>query len=108
MIQIQSETDLLLIWRNYTVVVVVFTAKWCPTCEKIQNVLQRVDLDEQVILVNVDIDNPSVSFLTQKIAAIPALYYYKNGSLYFKEQGLKTKEHICKNIISLKNLNQVY
>ena len=106
MIEIQNDSDIVRLITAIEIVVIAYTAKWCAYCDKIKEILECIQLkSDKFIIVNADIDYQKELILTQNIYSVPILYYYKSGNVYLKESGLKSQEHIEKNICSLMNLD---
>ena len=106
MIDIQNDDELQDILKNNRLVIVFFYAKWCSPCKKMHEALSEV-LSFFIIpfkIVKIDIDRNSDFVLKKNIYVIPKLYYYKEGNVFLRESGLKTIDHIKKNIETLDNL----
>lgn len=92
---------------NNNALVILYYAKWCMPCKSISQTL--LDLKNsfretiQIIAINVD-EFPTVA-LEQNVRAVPTLQYYKNGSLYLKESGFRTKDQLNRNLEALLNVN---
>lgn len=91
------------------VLIVNYFATWCVTCKKIIDNLMEIEIEFQnrIKILNIDVDKDSILALQRNVRVIPCILYFKNGKLYNKETGFKTKEHLEKNINTLCNLDAI-
>lgn len=109
MIEIKDEQELQVILNNNKLVIVFFYAKWCSPCKKMNVALSEI-LSSFIIpfkIVKIDIDKKIDAVLNENIYVIPKLHYYKEGSIFLRESGLKSVTYIKKNIETLNNLPEV-
>jgi thioredoxin 1 len=84
-------------------VVILYYAKWCMPCKSISQSLDEIKINYkdsiQIIAVNVD-EFPLIA-LEQNVRAVPTLQYYKNGFIYLKESGFRTRDQLIRNLDAL-------
>jgi len=69
------------------VVLVDFTAKWCPPCQQLGPVLEKLCKQEEITLAKYDIDESSSVSDSLRIASIPAVFAYSHGKAISKFAG---------------------
>lgn len=96
----QLETELA---GNAGLVLVDFWAPWCGPCRRLGPILEQLSNAYQgklkVIKINVDRHQAFASAL--KVAGIPALFFFKNGRVVQRVDGLPSPQHLVKQIESL-------
>jgi thioredoxin 1 len=89
--------------------VIIYHAKWCMPCKSILQSMTDLHVhlgnDVQIITVNVD-EFPIVS-LEQTVRAVPTVQYYKEGALYLKESGFRTKDQLKRNMEALLTIKSI-
>lgn len=94
--------------------IVVITSKWCNSCKELTLILQKFRDEGLINFFKINIDeNPSISQILD-IRTIPALFFFKDGSLLNKDieiyefpfikKGIMvgiTSEDVLKEIINL-------
>ncbi len=109
MIEYNNQETINTIITNNEALLILYYAKWCMPCKSISQTL--IDLKDiykdsiAIIAVNVD-DYPTIS-LEQNVRAVPTLQYYKNGALYLKQSGFRTKDQLKKNIEALLSVEAI-
>jgi len=68
-------------------VLVDYWAPWCGPCRQQLQILEGITDKIEVIKINVD-ENKDLA-IEMGVRGIPALHYYKNGSLINKTTGVK-------------------
>ncbi len=106
MVEFNNELTINEIVNNNDAVVLIYYAKWCMPCKSISQTLSDLEIvfgnSISIIAVNVD-DFPLVA-LENNVRAVPTLQYYKNGSLYLKESGFRTRDQLTRNMNALLTL----
>jgi thioredoxin 1 len=77
--------------------VIIYHAKWCMPCKSI---LQTMT-DLQVHLGN------EVEIITINVDEVPTVQYYKDGALYLKESGFRTKDQLKRNMEALLTIKSI-
>ena len=102
--KIQNQTITLKKYNNLIEkgnVLVVFSAKWCPPCQKLVpeiNVLENQNKEINILRFDVDVEKELCKFL--KIDQFPTLINYKNGKEKWKKNRYCTKSEILAEINS--------
>lgn len=97
-----------LIKKNKTLILNYY-AKWCGPCKSIFGHLTEIkdNFGSAIQIININVDNLSNIALEQNVRAIPTLQYYKDGELYLKESGFRTRDHLNKNVEALLNITSI-
>jgi thioredoxin 1 len=85
------------------VVLVDFYADWCGPCQALHPTLEVLDkeFEGKAIITKINVDkNPELSQQFD-VRSIPALFYFKNGEIVGKQNGLQPKNVISENIHKL-------
>ena len=77
-------------------VLVDFSAEWCPPCNMLKPVLDKlsVDFKDKVSFVKVDVEENRNLSSKYNIVSIPAIKLFKNGDLVDELNGAVPEEHI--------------
>merc|ERR1712083_514758 len=98
--QTQTELDKVLEDAGDKLVVVDFTASWCPPCKRIAPVFAKLDEENaDVVFVKVDVDENSETSEKYGIQAMPTFIFLKKKEKVDTLQGAdedKLKEMISK------------
>jgi len=89
MIETKEEFDALLKDAGSKLVVVDFTATWCPPCQRIAPVFASMadELANDAILVKVDVDANAKTAEACGISCMPTFQAFKNGEMVDKLEG---------------------
>ncbi|MCX6181251.1 MAG: thioredoxin family protein [Bacteroidetes bacterium] len=77
-------------------VLVDFSATWCPPCKQLSPILDEVALEKKgdVEIVKIDVDFYPIISEAMKVDGIPSMFLYKNGEVIWQHVGLITKEEL--------------
>ncbi len=94
---------------NSNAVVVLYYAKWCMPCKSIaQSLLDlKINFTDTIQIITVNVDEFSITALEQNVKTIPTLQYYRNGMLYLKESGFRTKDQLTRNMNALLTVDSI-
>lgn len=97
-----------LIKKHHTLIINYY-AEWCEPCKSIFVYLTELknNFDSEIVILNVNVNSLPNIALERNVKSIPTLQYYKNGGLYLKESGFKSRDHLNKNIEALLNITSV-
>lgn len=73
-----------------------FTAKWCPPCQKIQPILEKASEEVEHPFFEVDTDESPAIAKKYGVKTIPTLIVFKDGQVYNTCVGTTTKENVLK------------
>jgi thioredoxin 1 len=106
MIEYNNQETINTIIINNVALVILYYAKWCMPCKSISQTLLDLknDFGNTVKFVAVNVDDFPIIALEHNVRAVPTLQYYKNGALYLKQSGFRTKDQLQKNIEALINV----
>lgn len=106
MIDFNNEVSLDYLIKNNQTLILNYHAKWCGPCKSIFSHLveMKSNFGSAIRIVNINVDDVPEIALEQNIRAVPTLQYFKNGALYLKEGGFRTKDHLQKNVEALLNI----
>jgi thioredoxin 1 len=78
------------------IVLVDFTAAWCPPCVMIAPVLERIAGDEadRLRVVSLDVDANPVTTSTYKVMGMPTLALFVDGEIVVQFMGAKPRAAI--------------
>lgn len=78
-------------------VLVDFFATWCGPCRMLAPELERVEEEcKDVVIVKVDVDDCPQTAMKFLIDAVPTMYFFKNGEVFQKVEGLLPAGEILK------------
>jgi thioredoxin 1 len=93
---------------HHEAVVIIYYAKWCMPCKSISQTLADLEkVFNAIEIIAVNVDEFPVIALEHNVRAVPTLQYYKNGSLYLKESGFRTKDQLNRNLEALLNVDYI-
>lgn len=80
--------------RSTNIVLVDFGAEWCPSCKKMEPVLDAFmkQNNKKLTLVKMDGGIETALMKSLKVEALPTFILYKNGKEVKRKQGLVTQE----------------
>lgn len=79
------------------VVLVDFFADWCGPCTALHPTLEELakDFEGTAVISKINVDkNPELA-AQFKVRSIPALFYFKNGEIVGKQNGVQSKTEIA-------------
>jgi thioredoxin 1 len=103
MIQQLNKTNFTETIENNHVVLVDFYADWCGPCKALHPTLEALDEEfkDKVSITKINIDkNPELSQQFD-VKSIPALFYFKNGKMVGRQNGLQPKNVLSNNLNNL-------
>lgn len=85
------------------VVLVDFYADWCGPCQGFHPTIEILDkeFDGKAIISKINVDKSPELSQDFGVRSIPALFYFKNGELVGKQNGIQPKNIITQNLNSL-------
>ncbi len=94
---------------NSNAVVVLYYAKWCMPCKSISQSLSELkdNFKDTIQIVAINVDEFPVIALEQNVRTVPTVQYYKNGLLYLKESGFRTRDQLTRNMNALLTVNSI-
>ena len=100
---INNETELNEVTKE-GITIVDFYANWCGPCRMLSPVLEELEEENSGIsIAKVDVDEARELAMKYKISAIPALLFFKDGSLVSTEVGFMSKDDLLE---ILKGINE--
>ena len=90
---------------NNGVVLVDFYADWCGPCQTLHPTLEQLasDYDGKAVISKINIDSNPELAAKFKVRSIPALFYFKDGELAEKQNGLQSIQVLQQNLNGLLN-----
>ncbi len=85
------------------VVLVDFYADWCGPCQALHPALEALDtaFEGKAVIAKVNVDkNPELSQQFD-VRSIPAIFYFKNGAIAGKQNGLQPKNILSQHLSNL-------
>lgn len=109
MIEYDNQKTIDEIATNFNAVVILYYAKWCMPCKSISQSLSELidNFNDTIKIVAVNVDEFPVIALEQNVRAVPTVQYYKNGLLYLKESGFRTRDQLTRNMDALLTVNSI-
>lgn len=103
MIQQLNNTNFQDTISNNEVVLVDFYADWCGPCKALHPTLEALDkeFDGKAVISKINVDNNPELSQKFNIRSIPALFYFKNGEIVGKQNGLQPINVIGQNLNNL-------
>ena len=88
-VETKAAFDSLLSSSGSKLIVVDFTASWCPPCQMIAPKFEQkaAELGDSVVMVKVDVDANSATAEACGITAMPTFHFYKNGQKIAQQVG---------------------
>ena len=111
MIEYNSQKTINELVSEGTATVILYYAKWCMPCKSISQTLSdlKINFRDTIQIIAVNVDEFSITALEQHVKTVPTLQYYKNGSLYLKESGFRTRDQLTRNmdaLLAVKSIEQ--
>ena len=109
MIEYDNKKTIAEMVTNSNAVVVLYYAKWCMPCKSIaQSLLDlKINFTDTIQIITVNVDEFSITAIEQNVKTIPTLQYYRNGMLYLKESGFRTKDQLTRNMNALLTVDSI-
>jgi thioredoxin 1 len=87
----------------------LYFANWCMPCKSISQTLLnlKINFGDTIEIIAINVDEFPIIALEQNVKAVPTLQYYKNGSLYLKESGFRTRDQLTRNMDALLSVNSI-
>jgi thioredoxin 1 len=103
MTEFTTESNINTIIAEARPIIVIYYAKWCMPCKSISQTLSNLEplFADEIAILAVNVDEFPIIALEHNVRAVPTLQYYKNGALYLKESGFRTKDQLVRNIEAL-------
>lgn len=79
-------------------VLVDFFATWCGPCQMLGKVLEKLDEENLIKIVKIDIDKDSSLAIDNGVEVVPTIFIYENGNIIKREEGFMDIDTI-KNVI---------
>lgn len=81
-------------------VFVIFYATWCPHCQKMLPIINRLESHKELILVKYDIDDPQSKRLVDyyQIQAVPLMMIYRSGEQLWRWNGEIEEQELLQTI----------
>lgn len=107
MVEFDNNTSISEIVNKNEAVVIIFYAKWCSPCKSILQTLLglKTIFEESIQIIVINVDEFPLVTIAQNAKSVPTLQYYKNGLLFLKESGFRTKDHLSRNMNALLSIN---
>ena len=82
--------------KNSEVAIIDIWATWCGPCKQLSPIIDEVssELGTKVTVGKMDADANLEFVKTLNVRNIPTILYYKNGEVFERTSGLKTKNEI--------------
>ena len=81
-----------------TPVLVDFYATWCAPCKMLNPILKELysELNGKAIIIKIDVDKNPKAAETYSIQGVPTMILFKNGSIKWRESGIKPANELKK------------
>lgn len=73
--------------KSNELVLVDFFAQWCPPCQAMMPILEKIDQDKIVKVVKIDVDGAQDLAGKYDVGSIPTFIFFKNGEPVFRNTG---------------------
>lgn len=85
------------------IVLVDFFADWCGPCKMLHPTLEELanDFDGKAIISKVNVDSNQELAAQFDVRSIPALFFFKNGELVGRQNGLQSKTALTNQLNTL-------
>lgn len=105
MIQQLNNTNFQKTINDNNVVLVDFYADWCGPCQRLQPTLENIssELEGKAVISKINVDNNLELSQQFGIRSVPAIFYFKNGKLVDKQNGVQSKDSLLQNLNYLLN-----
>ncbi len=109
MIEFDNQKTINEIVASGNALVILYYATWCMPCKSIaQSLLDlKINFSDTIQIITVNVDEFSITALEQNVKTIPTVQYYKNGLLYLKESGFRTRDQLTRNMDALITVNSI-
>ncbi len=89
--------------------ILIYHAKWCMPCKSILQTMTdlHANFGDEVQIITINVDEFPIVALEQTVRAVPTVQYYKDGVLYLKESGFRTKDQLKRNIDALLTIKNI-
>jgi len=87
--------------KSNEIVLVDFFAQWCPPCQAMMPILAKIEQENTLKIVKIDVDqNPE---LAEKydVGSIPTFIFFKNGEAVFRNTGAISFDFIVNKVKEL-------
>lgn len=87
------------------IVLIDFFADWCGPCQMLHPTLEELanDFNGKAIISKVNVDANQELAAQFDVRSIPALFYFKNGKLVSRQNGLQSKTALTDQLNTLIN-----
>ena len=89
MIELKDSSVDEIVLKSNLLVMVHFSASWCPPCHKVTPILERISLNNsnEVLVVNCDVEKCPITTNMFGVTQIPTVLYVKGGQVVDKQVG---------------------
>ena len=107
MIEFDNQTTISELVAKNDAVMLFYYAKWCSPCKSITQTLLSLKniFENKIEIISINVDEFPILTLENNAKSVPTLQYFKNGLLYLKESGFRTKDQLTKNMNALLIIN---
>ncbi len=83
-----------------SLVIVDFSAPWCPPCRRLEPELEAVatELGEKIKIVKMNVDEEEAISVNYNVSTIPNMTYFKDGKVVDQVVGMQPKRDILARI----------